>query len=51
MQKVHNSVDEICITAIEKWISGFTLTDHCEVDLYKWEDMHRVDNSFYKLKL
>lgn len=42
----HNSVDEMCITAIDRGINGFALTDHCEVDLYRGEYINRVDNSF-----
>lgn len=47
----HNSVDEMCITAIERGINGFVLTDHCEVDLYKSEYISRVDNSFKDITL
>ncbi len=47
----HNSVEQMCITAIEKGINGFALTDHCEVDLYKDEYINRVDNSFRDITL
>ena len=47
----HNSVEEMCITAIRKGMKGFALTDHCEVDLYKGEYIQRVDNSFKDITL
>lgn len=47
----HNSVDEICFTAVQRGINGFALTDHCEVDLYRGEYIHKVDKSFNDITL
>lgn len=42
----HSTLDEICEIAIERGLKGFSITDHCEVDLYNEDYIKSVDNSF-----
>lgn len=44
-------VDEICKMAIKKGLMGFSLTDHCEVDLYKDDYIKNIDKSFVDIEL
>jgi histidinol-phosphatase (PHP family) len=46
-----STVDELCKMAIEKGLMGFSLTDHCEVDLYKGDYIKNIDKSFFDIEL
>lgn len=47
----HSSIYDICEIAINRGIKGFSITDHCEVDLYDCDYKKSIDRSFRDTEL